>query len=408
MRGELFSRTGWYATALLVLFAPLIQGGAPRLPLAAVQCVICIVLLLWCVEWGWYAPCQTLKVNLTDGLIGLFLFWSLFSLLFAPYHHSAEKALVYLFCNAALYWWLVFHPSVTELDRVRGAVTAQGLLQTGIVWYQWLAAGHVRPPGTFYNPNFLAAFLVVAILLLLGGAVFPPADGRRRAGPVVLSLGSALLMGSALLLSGSRGGMLALIAGLAVLLAGRSLRLSLAGIAGSLRALFIIPNPFTGRLADLTRLDVYAYSRIAIWKSSLRMALDHPWLGVGLGQFEYYSPRYAFPVEAHWSKFGRVAEVAHSEYLQAGAELGLPGFAIVVATVAAVAFAALWKAGKTPAAVRGTTVTLLAALTALLVHSAVDFPLHIAPLSLLLVFLAAGLRISGSEGPSAIVEFRFR
>ena len=60
------------------------------------------------------------------------------------------------------------------------------------------------------------------------------------------------------------------------------------------------------------------------------MMLDHPWLGIGLGQYEYVSTRYAFPIETHWAKYSRVAENAHSEYLQAGAELGVPGLLIAL------------------------------------------------------------------------------
>ena len=54
------------------------------------------------------------------------------------------------------------------------------------------------------------------------------------------------------------------------------------------------------------------------------MMLDHPWVGIGLGQYEYISTRYAFPIETHWAKYTRVAENAHSEYLQAGAESVCP------------------------------------------------------------------------------------
>jgi O-antigen ligase len=409
MKSAFLSQAGWYAVVLLMLSAPLIQGGTPRLPLAAVQCVVSLLLVVWCLEWGWRAPCQSLRVTVLDGLLGLFLFWSVFSMLFAPYHHSAEKALLFLLTGSLLYWWLIFHPSPRGVSHALTAVKVQGVFQAGLVWYQWGVQGISRPSGTFYNPNFLASFLAAAAVLSLGSAIFPPRESRERsAGAILMGLSAAAFMAGALLLSGSRGGVLALAAGLVVLLGGRSLLLSFTGLAGGLLALLLIPNPLIARLIELGRLDVYAYSRFAIWNSALTMMADHPGFGVGLGQFKYFAPRYAFPVETHWARYGRVAETAHNEYLQAGAELGLPGLIMVAALLGVALFAACRAVMKQPPAGRGPTVTLCAPLAVLLVHAAVDFPLHVPPVALLLVLLAAGLRIRGAGGGSWIVDVRFR
>ena len=63
------------------------------------------------------------------------------------------------------------------------------------------------------------------------------------------------------------------------------------------------------------------------------MMRDHPWLGIGLGQFEYVATRYASRWQTHWAKYTRTAENPHSEYLQAGAEMGVPCLLAVLVAV---------------------------------------------------------------------------
>ena len=82
-REGLFSRIGWNVLVLLVLLSPLVQGGSPRLPTALIEGAICCLIILWGYEWGWKAPCQSQRITIVDALLGLFLFWALFSLLFA-------------------------------------------------------------------------------------------------------------------------------------------------------------------------------------------------------------------------------------------------------------------------------------------------------------------------------------
>jgi putative inorganic carbon (HCO3(-)) transporter len=407
MRDELSARAGWYLLAALLLFAPLIQGGSPRLPTMIVQCAILLLAIFWLYELGWKAPCQVLKVTVMDGLLALFLFWALFSFLFAPYQHSAGRGLLLLLCYSLLYWWLVFHPSPRGFETALYAAVAQGAFQAGLVWYRWEGAASPRPAGTFHNINFMAGFLAVCVLLAAARVIIP---AGRRPPPAVTAAWSAaaLLMGSALFMSGSRGGVLAFAAGMVLLLWFRRPALALGGAAAGLAALFLVPNPWVSRLANLTEVDVYAYSRLAIWKSSLKMMFDHPWFGVGLGQFEYFSPRYAFPVTSHWARYGRVAENAHNEYLQVGAEMGVVGLVLWLTGLALLLFWFLRAIRGKGAAAKGAVVPAGAAMAAMLAHAVVDFILHVPPLALLLVLLAAGIRVRGVAGPSWIMEFRFR
>lgn len=402
------SQAGWRVLAALLLLPPLVQGGTPRLPVLAVELGILALAAYW--AWSWSRlPRRELRLTALDGLLGLLLFWSLFSMVFAPYYHAAEAAFLGMACMAAFYWFLAFHPSFAGLSTALAAVRLQAAGQSLFVLWQQFGAGRPRPPGTFYNPNFLAGFLAAALLLTLGGLLYPTPDGRRRsAGPVALAVAELGLVSLALLLTSSRGGILSLAIGLALLLVVRSWRIACATFAIGAAALLVIPNPFVERLRALPGGDVFAFSRIEIWKSSWAMMLDHPWVGIGLGQFEYVSTRYAFPVTTHWARYIRVAENAHSEYLQAGAELGVPGLLIAVGLVALLALAAVRRLRRLAPAGRGPIVTLLAGSVAICAHAAVDFPLHAPPQVLLLVLFAAGLRLHGATGPEHAVSFRVR
>jgi O-antigen ligase/Tfp pilus assembly protein PilF len=398
---------GWLLLGALLLLPPLVQGGTPRLPVLAAELALAGLTAGWAVAWG-RAPRRELRLGGADALLALLLFWSLSSTLFAPYYHEAERVVLPVLLVGSLSWYLAFHPSFSGLGAALAAVRVQSLLQALIVFWQRWGAGEPRPAGTFYNPNFLAGFLAAGLLLPLGEALFPPpaaGGGIRR--PALRAAESSVLL-LALLLTGSRGGLLAAAAGLAVLVGIRSWRLALGAAAGAAALLLAVPNPWTARLHDLSRTDPFAWTRLAIWKSAWAMMLDHPVVGVGLGQFEQAGTRYAFPVTSHWARYTRVAENAHCEYLQAGAELGVAGLALSVAIPLFLALAARRSWRDLPPASRGVVATLLAGLASIAAHSAVDFPLHTFPGGLLLVLFAAGVRVHGVTGPERTVELRFR
>lgn len=401
---------GWGLLAFLLVAPPLVQGGVPRLPTLVIEVGILALALRW--AWTWKrAPRRELRLSALDALLGFFVFWALFSTVFAPYYHDAERAFVAIACYVILYGYLAFHPSFSGLSLALAAVRAQALFQAMVVLWQAQGAEMVqRPAGTFYNPNFLAGFLAASLVIVVGGQLFaPPAGSVRR---LLLRLVPALVEGGlllwALLNTGSRGGALALAAGLLVLSLLRSWRVALPLLSLAAAALLMVPNPLLHRLKQLPGSDAFAFTRLDVWKSAVAMMLDHPWVGIGLGQYEYVSTRYAFPIHTHWAKYSRVAENAHSEYLQAGVELGVPGLLLALAVLGLLTLAVARRLRELPRESWGTIATLAAAAIAIAAHSAVDFPMHTPPAALLLVLLAAGLRVHGATGPEAAVSFRVR
>jgi hypothetical protein len=159
----------------------------------------------------------------------------------------------------------------------------------------------LQATGPFHDPNDLCVLLVVGILLALYGLTDP---GRRLAR--LAWIGPLLVLFYALALTQSRGGFLALLAGLLVFLHARFGWSATLGLGALLvPGLFVV---FAGRQTDISATAGTGQERIQIWSDGLMLFREAPLFGVGMNQFEVL-----------------VGHVAHNSFLQAFAELGLFG-----------------------------------------------------------------------------------
>jgi O-antigen ligase len=250
----------------------------------------------------------------------------------------------------------------------------------------------------YYSPNSVALYLGRVWPILVAMALWAPQKPER------LLHGVALVpVTLALALSVSRG---ALLLGLpaAVLVmgfwAGRRFRWAALAIV-LLGATAFIPLLQTPRFASL--LDTgqgSTFIRLELWRSTAAMIRDHPWVGVGPGQFaEAFRTRYILPSAWAQPDLGH----PHSIYLDHWTRLGLLGVAAGVATQWA-----FWKTllRSRPAADpvgswRGAMVAGLAgSMAALLAHGLVDntiFSPDMAMLLSLTLGLAAWIESGGGS-----------
>lgn len=177
--------------------------------------------------------------------------------------------------------------------------------------------------GGSLDANDLAAVMSVSTALALGAA-------RKGKGVnKLVFLACAAITAGVVFKTGSRGGFLSLLLTAAVFVlavpgAKRMLWLSVAGL-GIVTFWFTAPQATRDRFTTLTDLsndyNSYAYfGREEIWKRGVGYALQNPILGVGLGNFETAEGESIKRDGWHgkWS-------TAHNAYIQAAAELGLPG-----------------------------------------------------------------------------------
>ena len=140
-----------------------------------------------------------------------------------------------------------------------------------------------------------------------------------------LLLGAIGLISSAILLSLSRGAFVGLAAGflLFVLTDRRRIQVTLAaGAAVAIGTLFVIhSNPQRFHQALLLKQHVAQQNvstRFGAWSAAARLATDHPFLGVGPGNFQFhYNALTGQPIGTF------TLTVAHNALLDVGAELGL-------------------------------------------------------------------------------------
>ncbi|MFM8552496.1 MAG: O-antigen ligase family protein, partial [Nitrospiraceae bacterium] len=328
---------------------------------------------------------------------------------------AAVSTAVSSYVNQSMQWLVVLigyavllHMLVCALTTWRSvAILLSVLVGMGLFEASWALAegwwfGEPRPDGTFFNPNFLAGYLS-AIWTVVFGCLCYDRQGfnRQRLGNRLVAQTATVVILALLLLAivwtGSRGGMLALVTG-ALLVAGmRFGRKGAVVLMAAVLVSLLTPNPLRERLvAQYTEYATgssISYARWQMWESAAREMGDHPF-GVGLGLYQYLYPRYAFPLEGDIVRYGKVAQTPHSEYLQMGVELGWGGLLLFIGGVAAVTReAGAMLAQRLRRWQRGLLVGISAGLTGILVHAAVDSNLH-EPAIAILVTLCVGIILS--------------
>lgn len=174
-----------------------------------------------------------------------------------------------------------------------------------------------RVSGPFRDPNHLASLVTAGAAVVLARLIFGRKGEWRRRAWWLLPLAPLVWV---LLLTGSRGGVLAFLSVLAAAVLARRLILVLVPLAAA-AGLLLIPNPFLSYLRSMASGDPYALERIGIWRSALGMIADNP-LGVGLGNYGLFSAVHNFPVEHAVARFGRMPRQAHNVPLHLLAEGG--------------------------------------------------------------------------------------
>jgi hypothetical protein len=145
-------------------------------------------------------------------------------------------------------------------------------------------------------------------------------------------------------------------------------------------------GPVIERMGTLRYWDTTMGYRLQTWQGAMDMIRDFPLLGTGLGTFVYIFPRY--------QTIGAsiVFDHAENDYIEFFSDLGLIGGALLWIGVFGFLLWVLhrWSARRHPSIV-GLCLGCMAGVIALLLHSAVDFNLHIPANALLFfVLLAVG------------------
>ena len=390
-------RAGIFA---VVAFAVLSHGAVEPWAQAILECAAGVLLVLWALyllgsrrEEEVAAP--TLLFPLAAFAVVVLLQW-VFSLTASRFTTRVElqlllAMLIVVFLAAqtfrTLAEWRNFAWFVMILAfLVAGLGILQHLTFNGtLYWFREMRYGGI-PFGPYVNRNHFAGFLE----LVLPMSLVPLLLGRVRRERLIIVGILAIIPLSALLLSASRGGIISLAAELAFLMLVLVLRR--AGgkhvvVGGTVVLLALLTVSWLGvseilaRFSKLQTLEVTENKRSSMRHGAWRIFVDHPVLGTGLGTLQQVYP----PYETLYD--GKIVNHAHNDYLEALAETGLAGGLCCAWFVGALFLRGLGFLQSGDASFANTL--RLCGFTAcwgLLVHSLVDFNLHI-PSNLLLFLL---------------------
>ena len=405
---------------VILVFTPLAFGGVPqpatgsRLdffavnPFALAQWLGVVVMVLWLCR-VWLNPGQRLLWPPICWAVLAFTIYAIIRYRAADIEYVAREELIQVLVYAFLFFAILNNLHRQESVQLISftmiflamAISFYALYQflTGSehVWHLLNRYPH-RGTGTYISPNHLGGFLEMLLPLGLAYTL------TSRAAPVAkVLLGYAslvILAGIAVTLS--RGSWIsigsALVLFFGVLIFHRKYRLPstmfLAALLGA--GVFFIPRThlLQTRLKELVSQHNAGEGHANLWPPAIRIWRQTVWWGAGPAHFDYRFPMYR-PVEVQLRP-----NRAHNDVLNTLVDWGIVGTALVASAWVLLALGAI----KTWRFVRGTprdigekknsnkfafVLGASAGLVAILVHSAVDFNMHIPANAMLAVALMA-------------------
>jgi O-antigen ligase len=382
-----------YGTFGLLMFGPLAFGAVEPWSIFILEAGAAFLALLWLAK-QWIDGELRIQWNplfLPMAAFGILILLQIAFRTSAYPHDTFAEALLYV-----AYAMLCFLAAQTLLRSSQARTLAvvfvvYGFLIASLALLQGVAPNGklywLRQPrmggwiyGPYVNHNHYAGLmeLLIPIPLVLSFTRLTEEKGRIAAG-----IAAAIMTGT-VFLSGSRGGMLAVVVEFMVFAAvlfhrRKVIRAAIAMTAFSI-VLFTILTWLGGKdlTARVTSISTEAHSeisggmRLSIDRDSLHMLRVKPVLGWGLGTFPVVYPQF----RSFYTNF--FVNEAHNDYLQLLTELGLLGFATMVWFLIVLYRSALKKIKNWTSEVTGSlTLACMLGVTGILVHSLCDFNLQI-------------------------------
>ena len=419
---------------IAVILSALAYGTVHYWSLALFELGACSIVLLWAVD-AWRSRTFRISSSLLQiPLVGLLLLGvvqllpirsagdggglsTVSSLSIDPY--STRLALVQIV--ALLIYFaaaLAFIDSPKRLRLIVRTLIVFGFMLAllGIIQYftspnkiYWLKdMPQSEPFGPFYNRHHFAGYMELLIALPLGLVL----SGAIERDKQLLYIFAALLIGGALIMTGSRGGLISLMAEAVFIIAFTRFKradsapsekkssrvrsaLTRVGLALALVIVMVGGAVLFGGEAALSRMLGTVNSsdpstgRAHFWGVTLQIIKHQPLIGSGLGSFGLAYTRYD-------TRNGETRlEQAHNDYLQTMSDAGMVG-----AGLGLVFIIVLFRSGFARRETRdtfrqGVAIGALAGCFGVLVHSFFDFTLHTTANALLFLILAALATLDG-------------
>jgi O-antigen ligase len=382
-----------YGTFGLLLFGPLAFGAVEPWSIFVMEAGSAALFLLWL---GKQVLEGKMKIRwnpafLPMGVFGLLIIFQFAFRVTAYPHDTVSQALLYL--SYALLCFLAVQAllrgsqarTLAVIFSLYGGALAgfaliQGISSNGKLY--WLRTPRMGGwiYGPYVNHNHYAGLMEMLVPIPLVLSLTHLASTKTRAAAAAV----AAVMAGTIFLSGSRGGMLAIVAELVILAVvlvkqKRGLRtavgigLFLVIVVGLLA--WVGGEELSQRIATVSpssHSEISSDIRTYINRDGLKMFKKRPVLGWGLGTFPVVYPQF----RTFYTNF--FVNEAHNDYLQLLVEMGLLGFATMLWFLVTIYVRAIKKMSNWTSEISGAVaLACVLALSGILVHSAVDFNLQI-------------------------------
>lgn len=389
----ILDRIIFYGVFGLLLSGPLVFGAVDNWAIFLLELGTVVLFVLW-VARQWIS--SDLKLTQNPLFVPMLAFAGLIALQWAggrSAYRELTRAAALLYCAQGMLCFLSAQcltrasqaKKLALIFSVYGSAVAflallQGIAPNGKIYWMREAQAGGWIYGPYVNHNHYAGLMEMLVPIPLVFCFSRYAYGTRK----TLAAAASALMASTVFLSGSRGGMLALMLEIlvfAVIVIAREKSLKAAFTIGTILLLltgFLTwagGGEVTKRLASIhneTRTELAGGVRLSITQDGLRMWLKRPILGWGLGTFPVIYPGF----RSFYTDF--FVNAAHNDYLQLLVETGALGFSIMLWFLVVLFRSSRKKLRDCGSSING-TVTLGAALgcVGILLHSFLDFNLQI-------------------------------
>jgi putative inorganic carbon (HCO3(-)) transporter len=351
-----------YLIAFAIPFGSLFEIGVGPISVGATEGLLGLMLAAWLARYAVFEQVPARRSSLAMPVVA-FATATLYSLLNATSLPLAAKELVKWLEVAAVIVFVARAVPKRHMKPIVASLLAAGLCQAVLGIYQFVTQSgpegfvlfdrFMRAYGTFQQPNPFAGYLGLVAPLALAFALnllspqaeaAPGQAAKQDAWPrrfEWFSLITLVVVSTAIAMSWSRGAWLGFLAAIVVVGAAQSRRgrlilavlLTSIAFMGLLAGTAALPRPVAQRLTgflpfvgvsdtaavEVTDENYAALERLAHWQSALEMWRDHPWLGIGFGNYAAAYSKYAL------AKWPAALGHAHNYYLNIAAETGLLG-----------------------------------------------------------------------------------
>ena len=397
----------------ILIFGPLAMGAVDAPEFLVIQGLTVAVMLVWGLRL-WISPKPKLLWPPLSWVVLAFAALAIGRYLTADIEYVARLEMIQVLMYAFLFFAIVnnlYRQESVQITSFTLIFLAMGiscfavfqfLTRSNQVW-DYVSPYPGRASGTYISPNNFAGFLEMLLPLAMACVLV----GRMKPGVRILLGYSALVMLVGMAVTFSRGGWVAVVVALLVILGTlifhrnhrlpAFLLLAVLAVGGTV----FVTNYLSQTLSYMRRVDsdlqdkpenVLNFRR-GMWTAAEQMWRDHFWWGVGPAHYDYRFREYR-PESIQMSP-----DRAHNDYLNLLADWGATGGIIVLAGL--VTFGAGWR--KTWKYVRPAEndfsrglsnrfaffLGASAGLFALAIHSVLDFNLHIPANAILGVTLLA-------------------